>query len=109
MESGTEVLRVTAAIVSAFQAAADTLEMVKDRKEKKKRKKDKEIEELMEIKILHKSLVEVNPFQHPLISTNELSVDFGIDDRVGQDAANIARTDTKNSVLLSKLAMTSQY
>jgi hypothetical protein len=59
MESGTEVLRVTAAIVSAFQTAADTLEVVKDRKEKKKRKKDKEVQELLEIKILHKSLVEV--------------------------------------------------
>jgi hypothetical protein len=59
MESGTEVLRVTAAIVSAFQTAADTLEVIQDRKGKKKRKKDKEVEELLEIKILHKSLVEV--------------------------------------------------
>jgi hypothetical protein len=59
MESGTEVLRVTAAIVSAFQTAADTLEIIQDRKAKKKRKKDKEVEELLEIKILHRSLVEV--------------------------------------------------
>jgi hypothetical protein len=59
MESGTEVLRVTAAIVSAFQTAADTLEIIQDRKGKKKRKKDKEVEELLEIRILHRSLVEV--------------------------------------------------
>jgi hypothetical protein len=59
MESSTEVLRVTAAIVSAFQTAADTLEMIKERKEKKRRKKDKDIEELVEIRILHKSLIEV--------------------------------------------------
>jgi hypothetical protein len=59
MESGAEVLRVTAAIVSAFQTAADTLEIIQDRKAKKKRKKDKEVEELLEIRILHKSLVEV--------------------------------------------------
>ncbi|EXJ72736.1 uncharacterized protein A1O5_03883 [Cladophialophora psammophila CBS 110553] len=58
MESVAEVLRVVGAIVSAFQAAADTLEFVKERKEKKKRKKDRELEELLEIKILHKSLVE---------------------------------------------------
>lgn len=60
MESSTEVLRLTAAIVSAFQTAADTLEMLKDRREAKNRKKEKEIEVLLEIKILHKSLVEVN-------------------------------------------------
>ena len=59
MESCTEVLRVTAAIVSAFQTAADTLEVIKDRKEKAKRRKEKEVEELWEIGILHKSLVEV--------------------------------------------------
>ncbi|RDW57299.1 hypothetical protein BP5796_12749 [Coleophoma crateriformis] len=58
MESGTEVLRVTAAIVSAFQTAAEALEVIKDRKDKKKRKKDKEVEELVEIRILHRSLVE---------------------------------------------------
>jgi hypothetical protein len=39
--------------------AADTLETIKDRKEKKKRKKDKDVEELLELRILHKSLVEV--------------------------------------------------
>jgi hypothetical protein len=60
MESVAEVLRATGAIVSAFQAAADALELVKERKEKKKRKKDSEVEELFEIKILHKSLVEVS-------------------------------------------------
>ena len=59
MESGTEILRVTTAIVSAFQTAADTLETVKERKERKRRKRDKDVEELLEIKILHKSLVEV--------------------------------------------------
>jgi len=59
MESGTEVLRVTAAIVSAFRTAADTLEVIQDRKAKAKRKKEQEAEELLEIKILHKSLVEV--------------------------------------------------
>ncbi len=59
MDSGTEVLRITAAIVSAFQTAADTLETIKTRKEKRKRKKDKEVEELLEIRILHTSLVEV--------------------------------------------------
>ena len=59
MESVAEVLRAVGAIVSAFQAAADALEFVKERKEKKRRKKDRELEELLEIKILHKSLVEV--------------------------------------------------
>jgi hypothetical protein len=76
MESGTEVLKVTAAIVSAFQTAADTLEIIQDRKAKKKRKKDKEVEELLEIKILHKSLVEVNwkisqpPLPNSLLTLN---------------------------------------
>jgi hypothetical protein len=60
MESGIEVLRVTSAIVSAFSTAADAVEFIKDRKEKKKRKKEKEVEELLQIRILHKSLVEVN-------------------------------------------------
>lgn len=60
MESGTEVLRVVAAIVTAFQTAAEVLEHIKDRKEKKKRKRDKEAEELLEIKILHKSLLQVS-------------------------------------------------
>ena len=60
MESTAEVLRAVGAIVSAFQTAADTLEFVKERKEKKKRKKEKEVEELLEIRILHKSLVEVS-------------------------------------------------
>ena len=59
MESSAEILRVAAAIVSAFQTAADTLETIKDRKEKKKRKKDKDVEELLELRILHKSLAEV--------------------------------------------------
>ncbi|OQV08968.1 hypothetical protein CLAIMM_13162 isoform 2 [Cladophialophora immunda] len=58
MESVAEVLRAVGAIVSSFQAAADALEFIKERKEKKKRKKDKELEELLEIKILHKSLIE---------------------------------------------------
>ncbi|KAF2106662.1 hypothetical protein BDV96DRAFT_328388 [Lophiotrema nucula] len=58
MESSTEVLRVVNAIVIAFQTAADTLDIIIDRKERKKRKKDKEVEELLEIRILHKSLVE---------------------------------------------------
>ena len=60
METVAEVLRAVGAIVSAFQAAADALEFVRERKQKKKRKKDKDIEELLEIKILHKSLVEVS-------------------------------------------------
>ena len=60
MESIAEVLKAVGAIVSAFQAAADALEFVKERREKKKRKKDRELEELLEIKILHKSLVEVS-------------------------------------------------
>lgn len=59
MDSGTEVLRVTTAIVSAFQTAADAVEFIKDRKDRRKRKKDVDIEELLEIKILHRSLVEV--------------------------------------------------
>ena len=59
MESGTEVLRVVAAIVTTFQTAAELLEHIKDCKEKKKRKRDREVEELLEIKILHKSLVQV--------------------------------------------------
>lgn len=58
MESVAEVLRSVGAIVSAFQTAADALEFIKERKEKKKRKREKEVEELLEIKILHKSLVE---------------------------------------------------
>ena len=60
MESGTEVLRVVAAIVTTFQTAAELLEHIKDYKEKKKRKREREIEELLEIKILHKSLVQVS-------------------------------------------------
>jgi hypothetical protein len=60
MESGTEILRVTAAIVSAFHIAADTLATIKGNKEKRQRKKDRDIEELLEIRILHKSLVEVS-------------------------------------------------
>lgn len=59
MESGTEVLRVVAAIVTTFQTASELLEHIKDCKEKKKRKRDREVEELLEIKILHKSLVQV--------------------------------------------------
>lgn len=59
MESSTDIPKVTAAVISAFQTAADTLELIKDHKEKKKRKKYKDVEELLEIKILHKSLVEV--------------------------------------------------
>jgi hypothetical protein len=74
MESSTEVLRVTAAIVSAFQTAADTLELIKERKEKKRRKKDRDVEELLEIRILHKSLIEVNV----PTSFTELSVDFDL-------------------------------
>ncbi|GAB7334713.1 hypothetical protein MBLNU13_g06652t1 [Cladosporium sp. NU13] len=58
MESGTEVLRVVAAIITTFQTAAELLEHIKDCKEKKKRKRDREVEELLEIKILHKSLVQ---------------------------------------------------
>ena len=72
MESCTEVLRVTAAIVSAFQTAADTLEVIKDRKEKAKRRKEKEVEELWEIGILHKSLVEVRFSKIP----TKLSIEF---------------------------------
>lgn len=60
MESGTEVLTVISAIVTAFRTAAEVLENIKDRKDKKKRKRDRDIEELLEIKILHKSLVQVN-------------------------------------------------
>jgi hypothetical protein len=59
MESGIEILRVSAAIVSAFHTAADTLATIKDNKEKKKRKKQRDIEELLEIRILHRSLIEV--------------------------------------------------
>lgn len=69
MESGAEVLRAVAAIVSSFQTAADTLEIVKDRKERKRRKKSKEVEELFEIRILYRSLVEVgasNPLPQAL-------------------------------------------
>ncbi|KAK7189077.1 hypothetical protein DPSP01_010336 [Paraphaeosphaeria sporulosa] len=58
MDSGPEILRATGAIVSAFQTAADTVDFIKDRKEKKRRRKDKETEELLEIRILHRSLVE---------------------------------------------------
>ncbi|KAK6442429.1 hypothetical protein LTR95_001337 [Oleoguttula sp. CCFEE 5521] len=53
-----EVLKVVAAVVTGFQTAADTLDQIKERKEKKKRRKEREVEELMEIRILHKSLVE---------------------------------------------------
>ncbi|KAK6437685.1 hypothetical protein LTR95_006114 [Oleoguttula sp. CCFEE 5521] len=58
MDPGGEVLKVVAAVVTGFQTAADTLEQIKERKERKKRRKEREVEELMEIKILHKSLVE---------------------------------------------------
>ena len=71
--SGREVLGCVAAVVSAFHTAADTLEVVKERKEKKKRKKEKEIEELVEIKLLHKSLVEVRERKTPLTSMSVYS------------------------------------
>ena len=58
--SGTDVLGCVSAVVTAFQTAANSLETIKERKEKKKRKKEKEIEELVEIKLLHKSLIEVS-------------------------------------------------
>lgn len=75
MESGAEVLRAVAAIVSTFQSAADTLEVVKDRREKKKRKKDKEVEELFELKMLHRSLVEVRiPSPSLELSNNDSSM-----------------------------------
>lgn len=64
METGTEVLRAVAAIVTAFQTAADIVEAIRVRKEKRKRKRDRDIEELLEIKILHKSLTEVSS-DHP--------------------------------------------
>ena len=57
--SSREVLGCVAVVVSAFHTAAETLEAIKERKEKKKRKKEKEIEELVEIKLLHKSLIDV--------------------------------------------------
>jgi hypothetical protein len=60
MESGTEVLRAVAAIVTTFQVAAELVEHIRDSKEKKKRKRDRDFEELLEIKILHKSLVQVS-------------------------------------------------
>ena len=40
--------------------AAETIETIKDRKDKKKKKKEKDIEDLIEVKLLHKSLVEVS-------------------------------------------------
>ena len=49
---------VAATIVSAFQTAADILEIIKHHKEKRKWK-NKEYQELLEIGILHRSLVEV--------------------------------------------------
>lgn len=70
--SGRGVLECVAAVVSAFHSAADTLETIKERKEKKKRKKEKEIGELIEIRLLHKSLVEVRKHrrdQHQLPGT----------------------------------------
>lgn len=60
MESNTEVLTVTSAIVTAFRTAAEVLENNKDRKDKKKRKRDRDIEELLEIKMLQKSLVQAS-------------------------------------------------
>lgn len=65
MDSSTEVLRAVTAIVVAFETAADALESIRDHKEKKKRKREKDIEELLEIKILHKSLLHVRYLDGP--------------------------------------------
>ena len=59
MDTGAEVLRVVAAIVSAFHMAADILEQIRDRKDKKKRKRERDVEELLEIKILMLSLIHI--------------------------------------------------
>lgn len=78
MESGTEVLRVVAAIVTTFQTAAELLEHIKDSKEKKKRKRDREVEELLEIKILHKSLVQVSVATTiRALTLNQAHIDLG--------------------------------
>jgi predicted phage tail protein len=101
MESGTEILRVTAAIVSAFHTAADTLATIKDNKEKKRRKKERDIEELLEIRILHRSLVEVThaDFRPVFVLTSH--------HRARQGAENIATTDNSNSSRDSLLVMKS--
>lgn len=102
MESGTEVLRVVAAIVTTFQTAAELLEHIKDCKEKKKRKRDREFEELLEIKILHKSLVQVSVVANIRALTWELSSQRS---RVAFSAADIVRTDRVALVLHLKTAM----
>ena len=102
MDSGTEVLRITAAIVSAFQTAADTLEVIKERKEKKKRKKDKDVEELIQVKILLASLVEVSA--PPLTLTNLQLTEKS--NRAQTDVVNTARTDRSSSPPPSRLATT---
>jgi hypothetical protein len=106
MESTAEVLKTVAAIVSAFQTAADTLDFIKERKEKKKRRKDKEVEELLEIKILHKSLLEVSKEAR---HTYALKDDALIPNRVERNAANTARVDINSSDPHMRLAMRLQY
>jgi hypothetical protein len=99
MESTAEVLRVVGAIVSAFQTAADPLEFLKYRKVKKKRKREKGLLELLEIKNLHKPLVEVRKASAP---SNHGSIIM--QSRAARDVASTARTDINSSAQRSRLA-----
>lgn len=57
---GADVLACVTAITSAFQTAAETLDVVKQRKEKKKWKREKDLQELYHIRWLHISLSDVS-------------------------------------------------
>jgi hypothetical protein len=92
MESKAEVLRVVGAIVSAFPTAADMLEFVKYRKVKKKRARERGLLELLEIKLLHKSLVEVSKASAPSIHGSII-----MQSRAARDVASSARTDINSS------------
>lgn len=82
-------------IVAAFAGAANTLAAVKERKEKKKRKKDKEVEELVEIRLLHKSLMEVRTLKLACDGSECLHFIF---DRARINASCVAKTDIVDTV-----------
>jgi hypothetical protein len=56
--SRVEVVECVGSVVSTFQQAAEGVEILKARVEKRKKKKEKDIEELVEIRVLHRSLVD---------------------------------------------------
>ncbi|KAF2724462.1 hypothetical protein K431DRAFT_310028 [Polychaeton citri CBS 116435] len=112
MESGAEVLRVVAAIVTAFRTAAKILEAIRDRKDKRKRKRDWEAEEFLEIKILHKSLLEggTQCRQHCETGRQQFSQAFEVGDATAllalKDVVIALQTEVTQVLLLAHAAET---